>query len=355
MDKKLNQSTVALSAQLIELGGTAPTEIRLLPAGTFKARDGRPQGLPGWVMTEDSANALLSASTLQADKYLIDYDHQTLYSKTNGQKAPAAGWFSALAWRPDDGLYATDVEWTASGQAAIEAKEYRYISPVLRCDDITGEVTGLIMAALVNYPALDGLTDLAAAHFDLSLQGSIMNHDDLLERLRYLLNLPTLSTVVELAAELDKLKATISTPAGTTIGLAGFIAGQNATVTALSAQAPDPALFVPVAVMAALQADFSALSVAVNAEAVDKLIAPALADGRLLPAQKAWAQDLGKANVASLSAYLETAQPMVALAGMQTRGKAPDGDDTTVSADEQSVATALGLSHQEMINQRSAK
>jgi phage I-like protein len=106
MVKKLNTSIIALSAQLIELSGTAPTEFKLLPAGKFRAKDGRPHGLSGWVMNDTSANTLLSASTQQADKYLIDYDHQTLHSKTNGQQAPAAGWFSALAWRPDDGLYA---------------------------------------------------------------------------------------------------------------------------------------------------------------------------------------------------------------------------------------------------------
>ena len=330
MKNKNPQSTVALSAQLIELGGTAPAEIKLLPAGTFKARDGRPQGLAGWVMNAASAEALLSASTLQADKTLIDYDHQTLHSKTNGQQAPAAGWFSQLAWRPDDGLYATDVEWTAAAQAAIESKEYRYISPVLRYNPGTGEVTGLLMAALVNYPALDGLTDLAAAHFDISLQGSIiMDQDELLERLRYMLNLPTLATLEEILAELDKLKTVISTPEGTTTGLAAFIAKQAESMTALSAHVPDPALFVPVTVMASLQAELAALSVIVNTDNINKLIAPALTDGRLLPAQKAWAESLGKTDMAALSTHLDTAQPIAALAGLQSRGKAPDAQALT--------------------------
>lgn len=323
MSKKL-ASTIALSAQLIELGGTAPAEIKLLPAGKFRAKDGRPQGLSGWIMNDASANALLSASTDQADKYLIDYDHQTLHSKTNGQQAPAAGWFAQLAWRPNDGLYAVDVEWTAAATASIEAKEYRYISPVLRYNSSTGEVTGLLMAALVNYPALDGLTDLAAAHFDVSLQGSIMDQDELLERLRYMLNLPTLATLEEILAELDKLKTVISTPEGTTAGLSAFIARQAESVADLTAHVPDPALFVPVTVMASLQAELAALSVIVNTDNINKLIAPALADGRLLPAQKAWAESLGKTDMSALSTYLATAQPIAALAGTQTGGKAPD-------------------------------
>ncbi|MEY3760041.1 MAG: hypothetical protein RIR39_1532 [Pseudomonadota bacterium] len=325
---KKQPSIVALSAQLIELGGTVPTEIKLLPAGKFRAKDGRPQGLSGWVMNDTSANALLSASIQQADKYLIDYDHQTLHSKTNGQQAPAAGWFSELAWRPNDGLYATDVEWTAPAQSAIEAKEYRYISPVLKYNQSTGEVTGLLMAALVNYPALDGLTDLAAAHFDLSLQGSIMDQDELMERLRYLLNLPTLATLEEVLAELEKLKTIISTPEGTTTGLSAFLATKTEEISALAAQTPDSAKFVPIETMAALQTELAELSAVVKAENINKLINPALADGRLLPGQKDWALSLGESNLESLSAYLETAQPIAALAGTQTGGIAPDETNT---------------------------
>jgi phage I-like protein len=144
--------------------GRAPSSFRLLPAGRFKARDGRPNGLAhGWNLTDDLARKLIDAATRQNDRFLIDYDHQTLNAPANGGKAPAAGWFSRLEWRPGDGLYALGVEWTASALAAIRAREYRYISPVLTYDATTGDVTGLLMAAIVNYPALDGLTDLAVA------------------------------------------------------------------------------------------------------------------------------------------------------------------------------------------------
>ena len=323
---KKQPSIIALSAQLIELGGTVPTEIKLLPAGKFRAKDGRPQGLPSWVMNDASANALLSASTDQADKYLIDYDHQTLHSKANGQQAPAAGWFAELAWRPDDGLYAIDVEWTAAASAAIEAKEYRYISPVLRYNPTTGEVTGLLMAALVNYPALDGLNDLAAAHFNLL---AIENHEmeELQEKLRECLNLPVSTTTAELSLELDKIKALIS-PNGLTQGLAAYLSEQTDEITALSNQEPDPEKFVPVEALAVLQTELAELSAVVKAENINQLINPALADGRLLPGQKDWALALGESNLESLAAYLETAQPITALAGTQTGGIAPDETNT---------------------------
>lgn len=325
---------VALSAQLVELDGAAPRVVRLLPAGTFKARDGRPDGLPGWTLDDAGATALLNAALSRQDRYLIDYDHQTLYASQNGGKAPAAGWFSQLEWRPGDGLYATDVQWTAAATAAIQAREYRYISPVLTFDPATGAVTGLLMAALVNHPALDGLTDLALAHFTLGALASgrpegldgpagrrrsaghypVVNHPltagaaAMIPDLITLLNLPdaaepeaVLAAVIELKAQADGFaaKAQVNTP-------------------------PDPARYAPIEALSALQTELAALTAKVREDELQTLIAPALADGRLLPAQREWAEALGRRDLASLSAYLETAQPLAALTGTQTQGQAPD-------------------------------
>jgi phage I-like protein len=76
--------------------------------------------------------------------------------------------------------------------------------------------------------------------------------------------------------------------------------------------------------MVALQTELAELSAVVKTESINKLIDPALADGRLKPGQKDWALALGESNLESLSAYLETAQPIAALAGTQTGGIAPE-------------------------------
>lgn len=111
-----------------------------------------------------------------------------------------------------------------------------------------------------------------------------------------------LARIAELEGELTQLKA------------------QNVE---LSAKAPDPAQFVPVSDMLALQAQLATLSATVQADNLNKLIEPALADGRLLPNQKDWAESLGKSDLSALKTYLETAQPIAALQGTQTGGKAP--------------------------------
>lgn len=322
MSPNTTTATIALAAQMIELGGSAPTTIRMLPAGRFRAKDGRPQGLPGWHLDDASAAQVIASAKAQQDQFLIDYEHQTLYSKQNGAKAPAAGWFSALEWRPGDGLYATDVEWTDAAKLAIQAKEYRYISPVLTFDHKNGAVTGLLMAALVNHPALDGLTDLAAAHFQPTRRLPRMNPE--------LLKLLALPDSADEAAVLDAVTA-LQTQA---------VSAQT-QLAALAAQTPDPAQYAPVSALAALQTELAALTAKVREDELEKLIAPALADGRLLPAQKEWAEMLGRKDIASLSAYLATAQPLAALSSTQTGGHAPpDAKPPLTTLDPNAIYTA---------------
>lgn len=94
--------------------------------------------------------------------------------------------------------------------------------------------------------------------------------------------------------------------------------------TELSAKAPDPAQFVPVDAMAAMQTELAAMKAKDQEREVNDLIQPALLAGKLLPAQEAWAHELGKANLSALKTFIDTAQPVAALAGTQTGGQGPD-------------------------------
>lgn len=142
---------------------SASRDIQLMPSGAFRARDGRPEGLPHWVMNPKVAERVIARAAARQTPFVIDYEHQTLYADTGGHPAPAAAWFTALEWREGDGLYATDVKWTPRAAGYIEQDEYRYVSPVFSYDRGTGEVRELHMAAITNNPAIDGIADLAAA------------------------------------------------------------------------------------------------------------------------------------------------------------------------------------------------
>ncbi|BCB26468.1 hypothetical protein SKTS_13540 [Sulfurimicrobium lacus] len=313
---------------------------RLIPAGAFRSSDGsgRPKDVPAWYIDADDAVQVIARNAARKSSVVIDYEHQTLLSAQNGQPAPASGWVASMEWR-DDGLYAT-ADWTERAGAMIDKNEYRYISPVFSYDK-TGRVLDVKLVGLTNNPGLDGLTDLAAlsAHFSTQ-EESPMN--ELMERLRYLLNLPLTTTPEEMAGELDKIKVMI-TGAGAA-SLTAYLDTQTTQIAALKAASPDPAQFVPVGTMRDLQERVAALSAQINAGEVDTLVDAALTANRLFPAQEEWARNLGKTNIAALRGYLETAPEIAALTATQTGGKNLDGKSTNQSDVQLAVCKALGLS-----------
>lgn len=156
--------------------------VRILPAGSFRTHDGRPEKLLGWRLDATIAAAVIARKPPGTAEFMIDYEHQSLNTSTNGKPAPAAGWFKRLEWRDGDGLYMADITWTESARAMIAAMEYRHISPVFGFDSLTGAVTHVISVALTNTPALNGLADLAAARAALTSHGraeSGMTEDEL--------------------------------------------------------------------------------------------------------------------------------------------------------------------------------
>ena len=96
-----------------------------------------------------------------------------------------------------------------------------------------------------------------------------------------------------------------------------------AAITALKTAAPDPAQYVPVAALTAVQTELAAIKAAHAKAGLDALIQAGLKDGRLLPPLEGWARELGAKDPAALKTYLEQAKPLAALTGMQTQGTAP--------------------------------
>lgn len=125
------------------------------------------------------------------------------------------------------------------------------------------------------------------------------------------------------------------------------LAEKEHSVAALSTQVgnPDPAKFVPVEQVVALQADFNALKTSVEADKKAALITAALSQGKLAPALKDWAQSL---SIEALTGYLDKATPIAALAGGHQANEDPDKDKVVaLSAAESAAAKALGLSEKD--------
>lgn len=315
----------AFAALSFALDARAAAEVQLTPAGVFRARDGRPQNLPGWKIDADVAARVVALAAQRRTPFVIDYEHQTLMADQNGQPAPAAGWFRSLEWRDGQGLYATDVEWTARAKQHIESGEYRYISPVLSFDPKSGEVRQLQMAALTNTPALDGMDAVAALaqeFFNRPVAGQSNNEDRPMKAIALLLGLAEDANEEAVLSAVTALKTQA--------------AAQETEIAALKTQSPDPAKFVPVETVTQLQTELAALSTRLNDKELDDVIEVALSSGKLLPAMEAWARDLGKKDLAALKAYVEKVP--AALVGNQTGGKGPNDADPSLPAEERCKA-----------------
>ncbi|MCE7915413.1 MAG: hypothetical protein DYH15_12240 [Nitrosomonas sp. PRO4] len=329
---------------------TPTGEVQLFPAGEFRASDGRPKDAPHWFIDAELAAAIIADFEARQNLTVIDYEHQTMLTVENGQPAPAAGWFSKLEWR-DTGLYAVNVDWTDRASQMIGDGEYKYISPVFTYDKKTGAIKSLLNAALTNNPALDGMEAVAASQYSQLINQQpdmeTLKMEGLMEQLRWLLNLPVTATADEITAELQKAIDQIKAAAASAVSVPGFDvatlvktqAEQIATLTA-SAANPDPSRFVPVEDMSALHLELAKLRNENLEREVTDVVSKAIAEGRLLPSQEAWARALGGVNMQSLKDYIATSQPIAALTGTQTGGTPPEGDSQLDTQNAAAIAEA---------------
>lgn len=283
----------------------APPEwVHLIPAGTFSGRDGRgPYTLDG--------DAVLAAFEAAAIDLPIDYEHQSMDAADKSGPVPAAGWIKALEKR-EDGLWA-QVTWTPRAADLLINKEYRFLSPVFRYEPETGRVVALDGAGLTHTPNLHLKT--AAS------QGDPM--DELLEHLRHTFNLPTLATVDDILAEIDKLKA---------------------AAQAAQSREPDPAQYVPVAMHQQVAAELARLQAEIAAQRAEAAVSDAMRAGKLAPTQKDWALAYASRDAEGFAAFI-AAQPVIVQPGEAS--SAPDkAAHAQLTESDLVAARLLGMSRE---------
>ena len=320
--------------------------IQLLPYGKFRATDGRPTDVEAWYVTDTNGADVVALANSQKNPLPIDYEHQILHSQQNGKEAPSAGWMEYLYFNPQ-GIFA-DVRWTDKAAEYIKNGEYRYISAVFAYDT-NGYVRKIFHAALTNNPALDGMDEvMVAASVQLLNQQKEKPEMDkkLVEALCALFALKADASEAEITEKVTALSAAKGDSQVAVLDVYAKLAEKEQSVAALTAQVgkPDPAKFVPVEQVVALQADFNALKTSVEADKKEALITAALSQGKLAPALKDWAQSL---PVEALSAYLEKAPAMAALSGEPQAKADPDQNVVALSAEQQATAKMLGISEAE--------
>ena len=343
---------------------TGPIWLQATPAGKFRARDGRPGDVPHWYIDAAIAASVLADIRGHATPLVVDYEHQTLNAESNGQPAPAAGFIRDGEWREGTGLWLL-VEPTVRARQYMQDGEYRYFSPVFFYDKTTGAVQRLVMGAFTNYPAIDGMAQMelrAAARFVITESEELPMKNLLLLAVCTALaikfeNRPETDVEKDAIVALNGLKDRPDpivalrkelalpeslTTEGVIAACKGFSDKAAATTTG---DTPDPKKFVPIEAVNQLQEQMAALTTSVRGRDIDDLVKPALEDGRLLPAMEDWARKLGSSDITALKTYLDKAQPIAALSGSQTNGRAPAGtmDENGLTADELAVCTASNL------------
>ena len=317
--------------------------IQLLPYGKFRATDGRPTDVEAWYVTDTNGADVVALANNQRNPLPIDYEHQIIHSLKNGKEAPSAGWMEYFYFTPQ-GIFA-DVRWTDKAADYIKNGEYRYISAVFAYDT-DGYVRKIFHAALTNTPALDGMEEaMVAASVNLLQEDNPMDKK-LLAALCALFALKADASEADITEKVTALSAAKGDSPVDVLDVYAKLAEKEQSVAALSTQVgnPDPAKFVPVDQVVALQADFNALKTSVEADKKEALITAALSQGKLAPALKDWAQSL---SVEALSAYLEKAPAMAALSGEPQAKADPDQNVVALSAEQQATAKMLGISEAE--------
>jgi phage I-like protein len=270
---------------------------------------------------------------------LVDYDHQTMTAPNTGAKAPAAGWITQLEWVDGQGLFA-QVDWTANAKTFIQGQEYRYFSPVIQYDDDTGEVTNVLMGALVNFPGLQGMqaVDAAlAAQFATPVTPSSETLNmTLLATLLARIGLPADTTEAALVAAVGDLKTAADaakTRPAVPAALAGALgvaatadeAAALAAVVALNTKAATASAGFSGAALeqiTALQAQVGALQTAANEAAVAALADQAVAEGKFVPSFHAELLKIGRGNLAALKSMVAAAPVIPGLAGQSSAAAA---------------------------------
>ncbi|CCG55797.1 putative Mu-like prophage I protein [Brachyspira pilosicoli WesB] len=139
--------TEAVNSFEIEYGTSKlPKEIELIPSEEMFI------GFDGRAFKAIDKHSIVEKTNSKLKYLVIDENHKTDYTAGTGQSTEAMGWMHDFFVKEDNSVWAL-VEWTLSGAARIENKEYKYISPVYEIDKL-GNIISILRAAITNNPNL---------------------------------------------------------------------------------------------------------------------------------------------------------------------------------------------------------
>ncbi len=235
-----------------------PDRVLLTPWGGVESANG------SFTVDEESVALIVSAFEEHGTDLPIDYEHQTLggtYSAPDG-RAPAAGWIKRISGEPGVGLLA-HIEWTDEAAKLLAAREYRFLSPVAIVRKSDRKLVGIHSAALTNKPAIVGMKP-------------IVNRMD------------------------DELND-----------------AQDASMTALCDRLGLPETTSPSEILLAAHQRLASLEQREQERHIEQRLHEAMRSGKLVSAQKAWAEALLRRDESLFDEWLTTG-PVVVSPGLST-------------------------------------
>jgi phage I-like protein len=181
----------------------APDWITLFPkTGKITTRDERELNV--------DAQALMDVFKAQNVFIPIDINHATETAATSGGRSDAVGWITEMELR--DNALMGRVEWLPKGRKLVTDKKYRYTSPAVFADKITGKTTWIKSVALVTAPALDNQPVLnTAQNSSLEPSNSEPLKDAPMKSILHALGLNADADEAKCLSAVDALKLTAST------------------------------------------------------------------------------------------------------------------------------------------------
>lgn len=312
------------------LDGDPPAEIQVLPYGE---KISTPKG--EFTMDEESAASVMSAWVAQKNQMVIDYEHQTLA----GTEAPAAGWIKQLIDKGKDGIWAA-VEWTERAGQYLKNREYRYVSPVVLQRKSDNRIVRLINVALTNQPNIDGMVPLInKAGMTYSNKEDSTMWKEMLKRL----GLADNATEQDAIAAINK----IATDAAAQSAAKGSVVVANKSVlTALGLADTATEAEITGTIMAmkqshtqvgAIAQELAALKTQIGAKDAADAVELAMKEGKITPAQKEWADEYAKRDLAGFKVFVAKAPVVVVHGKIVGDDKPPEGglDETQLAVNKQ--------------------
>lgn len=334
--------------------GQDVSEIEIIPAGSFKLRDGRGTYTVADPQALIEASLAHAASRGEVAEILIDFDHGS-ERKGHMANSSAAGWITGLRHDPALGRVMATVRWTRLGREALADRTYRFVSPVFGADK-QNRARVILRAGLTNTPAIGELRSLAAS---TEGDGSM---EELLQKLAAALGLKadagedTITAAALDLIETGKNAEVVLAAAGIEGGLspeeAEALAGK--ITAAAKGDAPDPAKFVPKPVADELTVRVAALEAEREERVALDLVAAADAEGKITPANREWALGLAKSNPASFGEWRKMAAAQKP-SGVLLTGKVVATQEGVITEAEKKIVANMLITEDQFLATRDGK